>query len=234
MTDETKAKAQRFVREFHCNNVTLESLRSVLDKQGYTIVEFNNLHNDENVASLLSSLQLEAYAAHSKGFTYADANHRIVFVHEDLSDAEKLVILAHEEGHIYCGHFAHSPIIGKDVIEEHEANEFAHYILHPGKVNKAANSIKRHKIAWIISLICVLALLAGGIIYSVIQKENQYFGDYYITETGTKYHERDCPYIKDKTNVHRMTKEEFESGLYEPCGVCLADEETVDISPKGK
>ena len=38
---------------------------------------------------------------------------------------------------------------------------------------------------------------------------------------GNKYHEKDCIFVKDKTNVHRMTEEEFESGEYEPCRICL-------------
>ena len=39
-------------------------------------------------------------------------------------------------------------------------------------------------------------------------------GDYDVSE-----------YIKDKKDVYRLTKEEFESGNYEPCQACLPDEE---------
>ena len=53
------------------------------------------------------------------------------------------------------------------------------------------------------------------------EKEKHYYGTYYITESGNKYHERNCIFVKDKTNIRRMTVEEFESGEYEPCAICL-------------
>ncbi len=50
-----------------------------------------------------------------------------------------------------------------------------------------------------------------------------YTDNLYRTASGTKYHLRDCMYIKDKTDVYRLTREEFESGYYEPCGACVPD-----------
>ena len=114
-----------------------------------------------------------------------------------------------------------SPIIGRDVQDEYEANEFAHYLLNPSTSAKAKNSLRQHRKAACISVV-VLVLLASlftGLCYT--NKEKTYYGEYYITATGNKYHERDCIFVKDKTNVHRMTVEEYESGDYEPCKVCL-------------
>ena len=116
------------MKEYGLQNVTLENLRSAIQKQGYTIVEYNNIFNGENVAALIDALGLENFCEGSKGFTYADTKRRLVFLHEDLSDKEKLMILAHEEGHIYCNHLTSTPVLGRDVIEEHEANEFAHLL----------------------------------------------------------------------------------------------------------
>ena len=31
-------------------------------------------------------------------------------------------------------------------------------------------------------------------------------------------------FIKDKSNVHRMTVDEYESGEFEPCQICLPNE----------
>ena len=42
-----------------------------------------------------------------------------------------------------------------------------------------------------------------------------------LTSTGNKYHEEECIFVKDKTNTRRLTIEEFESGDYEPCDICL-------------
>ena len=114
-----------------------------------------------------------------------------------------------------------APIIGRDVQEEYEANEFAHFLINPGRWDKTIASVRKHKVATVLIAICVVALVAAGVIFSRIEKEKRYYGEYYITESGNKYHEKDCIYVKDKTNTHRMTVEEFESGEYEPCKMCL-------------
>ena len=218
---EAKLKAKSFLKEFGSNKLDYESLKKIVEKQGYAVVEYNHIYNDENVSELIEALHLSDDIIRSRGFTYADRNHRIVFVHEDLSFAEKLLVLAHEEGHIYCNHMCSGSIIGRDVQEEYEANEFAHFVLNPSWIYRLQNKVKTKKKAVIIGAICVLILLAGSVTLAIVNQEKQYYGEYYITESGGKYHEKDCIFVKDKTNCHRMTVEEFESGEYEPCGICL-------------
>lgn len=218
---EAKLKAQRFLKEFGCGKIDYDFLKKVVEQQGYTVVEYNHIFNDEDVETLIEALKLSDSIIRSRGFTYADQNHRIVFVHEDLSPAEKLLVLAHEEGHIFCGHMRDGPIIGKDVQEEFEANEFAHFILNPGKAIKVKNKVKENKKAVIIGAICIVLLIAGCTALAIVNQEKKYYGEYYITESGDKYHEKGCIFVKDKNNCHRMTVEEFESGEYEPCGICL-------------
>lgn len=131
------------------------------------------------------------------------------------------MVLAHEEGHIYCRHMNTSPIIGQDVQDEYEANEFAHYLLNPSSSSKIKHILHRHKKAVLISIIglALLAVAVAALCY--IHKQQSYYGDYYITESGNKYHKKDCIFVKDKTNARRMIEEEFESGEYEPCRICL-------------
>ena len=221
MGNEIKKKAKSFLKEYGLQNVTLENLRSAIQKQGYTVVEYNNIFNDENVATLINALGLEAMCERSKGFTYADTKRRLVFLHEDLSYEEKRMVLAHEEGHIYCNHLISTPILGRDVIEEHEANEFAHYLLNPSWFTKVNRILYRNQRIVLISMagLALLAVVVAALCYT--HKQQSYYGEYYITESGNKYHEKDCIFVKDKTNVHRMTEEEFESGEYEPCRICL-------------
>lgn len=218
---EVKLKVESFINEFDIHTASYAELRLAAEKQGYTVVEYNHICNDEAIAALIEALRISDNITHSRGFTYADCNNRIIFVHEDLSEAEKQIILAHEEGHIYCGHMSSSSIIGRDVQDEFEANEFAHYLLNQNLSIKTRIAIKTHKKRFIILLICVLLFAAGVTALVLQQKEKQYYGEYYITESGSKYHEPDCIFVKDKTNIHRMTIEEFESGEYEPCGMCL-------------
>ena len=218
---EVKLKVRKFIKEFGTHELNYASLRGYVEQQGYTVVEYNHLSNDEIISSLIKALKLSENIRNSKGFTYADQNQRIVFIHEDLSDAEKLMVLSHEAGHIYLGHMSSAPIIGRDVQEEYEANEFAHFLINPGKWDKAIIYVRKHKLAAILTAIGLVVLIAGAVIFFQVEKEKQYYGEYYITDSGNKYHEKDCIYVKDKTNTHRMTIEEFESGEYEPCKMCL-------------
>lgn len=218
---EIKLKARKFIKEFDVHELNYGTLKSAIERQGYTLVEYNHIFNDEDVSRLIEALKLSNNIVRSRGFTYADQNYRIVFVHEDLSDAEKLVVLSHEAGHIYLGHMSSTPIIGRDVQEEHEANEFSHFLMNQGKLDKANLWVRRHKAATILIVAILALLVTAGIVLSKIHTEKSYYGEYYITESGNKYHEKDCIFVKDKTNTHRMTIEEFESGEYEPCGICL-------------
>ena len=221
--NDAKIKAKRFLTEYNLKSVNLETLRNVLTRQGYILIEFNSIFNDPDITKLINSLGIEKAIEQSKGFTYVDQYRRLVFLNEDLSNDEKLVVLAHEMGHIYCNHFTSTPIIGKDVAEEHEANEFSHYILNPPFLQKTRITIHQHKKIVVFSTLICLLIIGGVLIWGTIQKEQSYYGEYYLTESGNKYHKEECIFIKDKTNVRRMTVEEFESGEYEPCKMCLPD-----------
>ncbi len=221
MKNDIKAKARAFLIEYNLNEVTLEDLCRIIKLQGYTIIEYNHIFNDENVTTLIEALGIEEAIDKSKGFTFADKQRRLVFLHEDLSDDEKRLVLAHEEGHIYCGHLSSYPVIGKDVVEEYEANEFTHYILSNGIGRKALNTIKSHRkvVSIVVALLIVSAI--GLTVFNAIQKEHHYYGEYYLTSAGNKYHEEKCIFVKGKNNIRRMTIEELENGEYEPCDMCL-------------
>lgn len=225
MVNNIKKTAQLFREEFSVRSVTLDNLRSVIRRQGYNIIEFNGIADNENVATLIEALGLQTYCQSSKGFTYADSRYRLVFVHEALSDSEKLMVLAHEEGHIYCKHFSEAKIIGRDVAQEHEANEFAHYLLHQNVWQRIRCMAKESRKASILVAVSLALLISGGIIFYKMYCENTYYGEYYITSTGNKYHNEDCGYVKGKDNIERLTIEQYESGEYEPCEVCLPNEE---------
>lgn len=218
---ELRQRVGQFRKDFALNRITCYELYGAIEKQGYTIIEYNGIFNDENVTSLVEALNIQENIARSKGFTYADGNYRLVFVHEGLSEAEKTIVLAHEAGHIYCGHMSSVPIIGNDVMEEFEANEFAHYLLRPGGAARLKQAAFQHK-KKLIGGVAALSLVTGGVsVYNVVNNPNDYYGEYYVTSSGSKYHIKDCIYIREKTNIRRLTQEELESSEYEPCKVCL-------------
>ena len=74
-------------------------------------------------------------------FTYFSDKHRLVFINENLNEDEKTVVLAHEQGHIWNGHFSSKSVIGHDVMQEYQANEFEHYLLK----DKSADLRKKKK-----------------------------------------------------------------------------------------
>lgn len=217
MTDDIKKKVRLFRGEFGLrhNVITFENLRSVIEKQGYTIIEFNGIVDNANVTALIEALGLQSICQRSKGFTYADSKYRLVFIHEALSDPEKLMILAHEEGHIYCNHSTSTPLLGRDVVEEYEANEFAHYLLHQGICQRIKRMAEKRKKVEISVAVAIVLLIVGCIVFYKIHCETTYYGEYYVTSTGTKYHNKDCGYVKGKDNIERLTIEQFESDKFE-------------------
>lgn len=128
-------------------------------------------------------------------------------------------MLAHEEGHIWNSHFNSNSILGNDVHQEYQANEFSHYLLDDKTGKK-----KRIKMGVIISVLVLTIGLGAGYYFKNQHDERVYIDNLYRTATGSKYHVRDCMYIKDKTDVQRLTREEFDSGEYDPCNACKPDE----------
>jgi len=108
------------------------------------------------------------------------------------------------------------------VAEEQEANEFAHYLLTPTIRGCSKKWLLQHKKLLVgIGIAGILMLL---FVFGVRQYENcTYYGNYYITDSGSKYHIRDCVYIEGKKSLNRMTIRDYKLGIYEPCKVCIVN-----------
>ncbi len=221
MTDkEIRRAASNYRKEYRIRDLNPDALSEALEKQGYTVVEFRPMNNEPDVALLLRNLHLEDRAIYSRGFVYVDSHYRMVFVSEDLSDFEKTLVLLHEQGHIYLKHMNHASVIGVDVQEEYEANEFVHYLINPGFIQRTGESARRYKIPIMIVLLVLTAGLFGVVKYKEYNESRTYFMEYYVTPYGTKYHIKECSVIEGK-EVRRLTKEDIESGQYEPCAFCI-------------
>jgi len=216
-----KRKAKAFLNKYKPDEINPSVLKGIIKSLGYTVIEYNHIYNDENVSNLIKALGIEEVVNMSKGFTYADKQRRLVFLHEDLSDYEKSLVLAHEAGHIYCGHLSSYPIIGKDVVEEHEANEFTHYIMKKKSWGRTKKFVKKHKWIVIVAAVLLLLTLFGTAVLNASDKEEEIQEYYYLTSTGNKFHKEECIFVKDKSNVQKITAQELEDGDYEPCGICL-------------
>ena len=214
-----RRNANQILSKYHIANATLDNLIYILEDQGYEIIDYSSDSLEEN--DVISRLQFDSLAKSAKAFTYSNGHLHFVFVRIELTADEKLVALAHEEGHIACGHLDKKNVSSGNIQDEYDANEFAHYFLHPSVIRKVRTILYTHKPLSIVGLIAILLLIIAVPVILHFSEETQYYGDYYITDSGEKYHEASCIFIKDKTNVRKMTIKEFESGGYEPCQICL-------------
>ena len=215
-----KKQCAAYRKKYKISSITSEALKGALEKQGYTVIEFNGIDDNENVRILKELLGLAPYMEQSRGFTYCDRKYRLVFVNEALNEEEKQIVLAHEQGHIWNGHMTKDCIFGNDVVQEYEANEFVHYLMKS----------KRRKMRgqWVgcafAGIVICIALVAGIFLY---KKQGQaiYTDHFYVAGSETKYHQKECAYVRDRKDIRRLTEEEFTSGKYEPCDICLPDQD---------
>ena len=223
MMSEAKIKAKKLLLQYGISKVTLENLLYIIGQQGFEILEYSQLDESDSVWGIIKKLGLTQYAKSGKAFAYQHGSTTIIFLCEELTADEKLYALAHEEGHILCGHLVAGVCDGNLVEQEYQANEIAHYLINPPIYIKIwIKILEQKKVAiTIISIVGVFAIVLT--IAMTVHRNNSYYGEYYITDNGTKYHEKDCMIIKDKSNTRRLTEEDYASGEYEPCQVCLPD-----------
>jgi Zn-dependent peptidase ImmA (M78 family) len=195
---------------------TLEDIVFLVGENGYEIIDFDP--GSSSAETLFQELSLDGAVCAQDAFLYTNHNVKLFFLKDSLDAEEKKFAAAHELGHILCGHGQTKP----SVKEEYEANEFVHYFLNPPPGIRLRNTLARHKWRTAAVFLAAAIMIAGGFIaYHAVT--NQKYSQYYVTSSGKKYHLRRCTQINGKTNVHRLTKEELESGNYEPCGICLND-----------
>lgn len=84
MTSHIKKLSSDYLRKYVKGRLSPEVIISGLESQDYTVVRYNNVDNNEDVACLIKLLGVENYIWGSKGFVYADSNNRIVFLHDDM------------------------------------------------------------------------------------------------------------------------------------------------------
>ena len=219
MNNASKA-ARDLLRRYRVMKPSLDTLCSVVSEQGYEIIDFDP--KDESIAVLSKELALTPDILSQNAFTYQNKGISLLFVRDNLTAEEKLYVMAHELGHIILGHLKNGN--PASVLEEYEADEFTHYLLHPKISNNLLVAILRHKlVTGLIVGITLVAALVGGIL-GYMSTQSRYTGDLYITPSGQKYHRANCSVIKNSAHSRRMTIDEFESGEYEPCKLCVPDD----------
>ena len=69
-------------------------------------------------------------------------------------------------------------------------------------------------------IVAIIALLLAAIPTGSYVSRQIYQENYYVTASGRKYHLENCFFIQGR-DARRMTREEFDSGQYEPCKICI-------------
>lgn len=210
-------------KQYSLNNIDYISLKNVINEQGFVIIEFDPRENDDDVSVVIEKLDLGDYISRLNAFTYADNECRLVFVNKNLSVEDKVMVLAHEEGHIACGHLRYSTMCISSVKQEDEANQFAQMLIYPRITEKIGINIFLHKKQYIAICATLIFIIICTSIYFYNHHQQAYYGNYYVTESGEKYHKKNCIFVRNKKNVHRLTIKEFESGNYEACKICLPE-----------
>lgn len=224
MSISGKQAALDFRQKYGVLIPSLEEIRHILTLQGYSVVEFSPLFNDGQVGELLRELELQEYVLGQNGFTFANRNHRIIFLNEDLSQDEQRLVLLHEQGHIFCGHMEERPIMGREVFHEQEANSFLYHMENPSLSDRLCHLFRRHK-GIMIATGVLAVVLATACVVTVVTVDRKHhtptYAQLFVVDGGTYYHQSGCIAIRDRLDPRPLTREEYESNLFAPCSVCL-------------
>ena len=214
---EIKQLASAYMKENRIRESTYSALKESAENLGYIVVEFSRSQSSKDVSLIVNSFHLNDYVAKSNGFVFVNDKYKLIFVNEDLNEIEKKIVLAHELGHVVCKHAS----ARQNVTEEHEANEFAHYLLRESFACRVKSFVSKQKTALITSLLVLMlafSFVSGRAYYNA---RHTYYKNYYVIDTGHKYHKKDCKYIKNRNDTRRLTISEYESSSYAPCSVCI-------------
>ncbi len=203
-------------------NITVQSLSTYLQGLGYRVLfygEANNRFHTQKGNKLLHVLDLEDYAARANAFTFHHPELRAVFIKTGFGEYHTTFLLAHELYHVLQKHDSAPIQYFVERVQDNAANYFAAYLLDQKPMERQYYQLKTYAkhflLLFLLLLISLSPLLANHI--PACQEPS---GQYYVTPSGNKYHREDCQYIRVKTNVRAVTKEEIRQRHYTPCAVC--------------
>lgn len=206
-----------FKSKLYAGKITSQRLLQIFKGQGFSIIEFSS-GTDE----IVRKLGLSEKAGYYDCFTYIYNSSKFIFIKNGLTDRDKIILLLHEEGHIYLEHTAGKEelIHNTSVWKEWQANMFYLTVI-------TVNRFCRYGIhLLLIALIIMIAVLFSnrniGAITSAsmdyikntsIETDNNKSAVnseiVYYTDEGDTYHlYRVCSYIKYVNNVKKGSIEQ--------------------------
>ena len=209
-------EARAFLKQFHHRPFTVSDLVQALQAQGFSLVTYSRLSNCKEVTTLLSSLRLFDYAAGQSAFTYQDPNLRIVFMLENLSQEEQMILLSHELGHILCRHLDQTVITGPGtgVMQEQEANEFAARLM---RYNKAC---RPRRMAVGAAAVLLIGTGAGVLLFSSSGGAGEN-ATLYLAASVRCSQRKSHRFVGGRDNPTPLPRQQAEKAGYEPCAWCF-------------
>lgn len=134
-----KNAAYSLLRMHDLHGPTLDDLVGIVNTLGFEIIDYSRDEEDEDIRALIRELGISELTKTSRAFTYRKQDVKLLFLEDSMSADEKRYAIAHELGHIILGHVNSGTGFSADMEDEFEANEFAHYLLHPGFSESAGN-----------------------------------------------------------------------------------------------
>ncbi len=204
--------AKNFIKNLN-GEVTFDTVVDYLQKSGYTIIYYSS----DECTLLIKKYNLIDYQKSVNAFTYICDCANIVFINDKISLHDMLCSILHEASHIYLGHLLSNPYATDNRKNEMEAEALAYAILNYKK------SYKPHliTIAMLVILMAFTHQCLNQSADSVTTSSATYISAdkvVYLTPSGSKYHDINCKYTKDK-NCTAVSKTEAEK-CFSPCSVC--------------
>lgn len=232
-------KAHSVYSEANKAESLFEGLTGRMKANGWTLIYYGDGGPGDQKLGVLG---LSEYTKELRAFSCSSPV-KVIGLRNTLSQADKLDALAHEIGHIECGHDLGS-LTDRD---EAEAERFARVL---------CARRPRHVVRWSAVIIAAFCLSFGaGVLFAnrsvdnpsdlpsaapevenvpvsnTIGKETEIEDNaqdiqVVVTTSGDKYHLPNCQYVKDKKDdsLRTLTIQEARDEGKEPCKVCRPDE----------
>lgn len=213
-------EVRRFRRQFKIMGTPgIAKIKQIICQMGYTLLPYAET--------------AEKRGEHpAPAYTLDNGKYKIVYYNDLLNENDLLIVLIHEAAHIYLGHLhRHTGVYDTSVQKDFEAHQFTARLLKspvPFKGMAAAALLTANLIAFTVPTgfreetqnPANTIPAANPEVQSVPVSD----GNVLITSSGDKYHLPNCGYVRNKTNVIRLTKQEAIDAGKIPCLMCIGEE----------
>ena len=136
-----------FKHRLYNGKITPKRLLQIFKSQGFSVIEFSS-----ETDKIIIELGLSEKASNYCCFTYIYNSSKYIFIKNGLTDRDKIILLLHEEGHIYLEHTAYDDelIHNTSTWKEWQANMFYFTV-------SAVNRLCRHGI-YLLSVILIIII----------------------------------------------------------------------------